>query len=165
MRRERLSQWSAAALYLVLVLGLLWCVADSSAQGARAIGMTVPDLVAASAVVGGSLWIIGHGVHGATAIALVALYLRRWQSNLVEQGSPALRRARWWGRPLVLASALSFLWCIMGTVSRSPVMPGVEMLNDLIVGTVFGGALWLLGHILHGVAVIALPTAILTNTQ
>jgi hypothetical protein len=77
MRQKWLLHLIALSSFLVLALSFLWCIVDdilTSAEMAKA-GVVMP--VTSITMIGGMLWLIAHGIHGAAAIVFPALILRR----------------------------------------------------------------------------------------
>lgn len=66
-------------------------------------------------------------------------------------------------KPRLLASlffiilALSFLWCIIDNILYSAQLAQTGTVIQVSTRTILTGYLWLIGHGIHGAAVIALP--------
>lgn len=75
MRDKRSRRLWAGFLYLVLALTFLWCIVDNIIASAEN-DLDAGGPVTAVVIVGGALWLLGHGIHGAATLALPALYLR-----------------------------------------------------------------------------------------
>lgn len=66
---------------------------------------------------------------------------------------------------LFLALTLSFLWCIVDNILASAEMAKTEAMIPVTAVTIAGGMLWLVGHGIHGAAVIALPALCLRRSD
>lgn len=77
MLQKKVSRLLALGVFLILVLTFLWCIVDNILRSAAMANAGVVMPVTAVTIVGGMLWLISHGIHGAAIIALPALILRR----------------------------------------------------------------------------------------
>lgn len=74
-KTKHLYRW-ATILFVILALSFLWCIVENiitSAEMAKA-GVVMP--VTAVTLFSGIFWLISHGIHGAVAFSLPALFLR-----------------------------------------------------------------------------------------
>lgn len=62
---------------------------------------------------------------------------------------------------LFILLVLSFLWCMVDNIWRSSQMEQAGEVVVVSAGTLLAGYLWLVGHGIHGAAVIALPALLL----
>ena len=58
---------------------------------------------------------------------------------------------------LFLALALSFLWCIVDDIVTSAEATKTGYATPVTAVTITGGILWLVGHGIHGAAVVGIP--------
>lgn len=66
---------------------------------------------------------------------------------------------------LFLALALSFLWCIVDNILASAETAKTGIMIPVTVVTIAGGVLWLVGHGIHGAAIVALPALCLRRSD
>lgn len=77
MPKKQFSYLLVLSVFFVLLLTFLWCIAANIFRGADMAEAGIVMPVTAVTILGGVLWLIGHGLHGAAVIALPALILRR----------------------------------------------------------------------------------------
>ena len=66
---------------------------------------------------------------------------------------------------LLVALALSFLWCIVDNVLTGAAVAKTGAATPVTAVTITRGVLWLVGHGVHGAAVIVLPTLLWQHSQ
>ena len=71
------------------------------------------------------------------------------------------QRRRWLAGLLFLALAGTFLWCIIDNIILGAQPSGLANGSTVTAVAILGAVFWLVGHGIHGAAVIALPVMIL----
>lgn len=77
MRQKQHRHLFALILFLALALSFFWCTVDNLLASAEMANTGIVMPVTAVTIISGMLWLIGHGIHGAVAMALPAFCLRR----------------------------------------------------------------------------------------
>ncbi|MGB3715355.1 MAG: hypothetical protein WA996_13075 [Candidatus Promineifilaceae bacterium] len=74
-------------------------------------------------------------------------------------------RDRWLAGVLSAALAVSFILCVVSDLSFGAALDQAGVAQQTTTGTVALGISWLVGHGLHGAAVVAVPFFFLTRSK